>query len=281
MEQKMITRTVQTITHSFLIVLLAVACSSQKEVPAAEAELAKGQLSQQNVDATVWYHTSAENYYLYQQTYYYATMQLMKKLAEPADDNRPAAVVLDLDETVLDNSPYMLQLIQQNQTFSEETWARWVQQASANLLPGVKEFLEICEQNGVVVFYISNRSIKHLDATMNNLAKYQLPNATPDQILLKENTSDKTDRRSRAMSEFRVLLFLGDNLRDFDEMYADRSRSYGKEIVKAELQRMLPQYIIFPNPMYGQWQQIFSFPEGATEAERAKAKIQQAQPLDY
>lgn len=277
----MITRTVQTITHSFLIVLLAVSCSSQKEVPAADSQPAKGQLSQQNVDASVWYNTSAENYYLYQQTYYYATMQLMEKLNSPADDNRPPAVVLDIDETVLDNSPYMLRLIQQNDTYSEETWEQWVNEANANLLPGVRQFLEICEQNGVMVFYISNRSVKHLDATITNLAKYNLPDIDPDHVLLKENTSDKTGRRGRAMGEHRVLLFIGDNLRDFDEMFKDRSRGYGKEIVKAELERMLPQYIILPNPMYGQWQRIFSFPEGATEAERAKAKMQQAQPQDY
>ncbi len=277
----MITRTVQTITHSFLIVLIAVACSSQKDVPAAEGEVMKGQLSQQNVDAAVWYNTSAENYYLYQQTYYYATIQLMKKLSETPADDRPPAVVLDIDETVLDNSPYMLQLIQQNDTYSEETWERWVQQANANLLPGVKEFLSFCEENGVMIFYISNRSIKHIDVTITNMVKYQLPNADPDHVLLQETTSDKTDRRMRAMSEFNVVLYVGDNLRDFDEIFSDRSKSYGKEVVKAELQQMLPQYIILPNPMYGQWQRIFSFPEGATEAERAKAKTQQAQPLDY
>jgi 5'-nucleotidase (lipoprotein e(P4) family) len=281
MEQKMITRTVQTITHSLFIVLLAVACSGQKEVSTGDSQQAKGQLSQQNVDATVWYNTSAENYYLYQQTYYYAASQLMKDLTESASDGRPPAVVLDIDETVLDNSPYMLQLIQQNDTYSEETWERWVQLANANLLPGVKDFLMLCEQNGVTIFYISNRNIKYLDATISNMNKFGLPNADPDHVLLMEGDSDKSERRRRVLSEFDVRLFIGDNLRDFDEMFVDRSISFGKDLVKAELERMLPQFIILPNPMYGQWQRIFSFPEDATEAERAKVKTQQAQPQDY
>ena len=271
----------KTITHSLLIVLITVACGTQKEVPVATSEPASGQLSQQNVDATVWFNTSAENYYLFQQTYYYATGQLLKRMNEPATDNRPPAVVLDIDETVLDNSPYMLSLIQQGETFTEETWERWVNEANANLLPGVKEFLTFCEESGISVFFISNRSVKHLDATMNNLTKYGLSNVDPDHVLLREIDSDKSDRRARVLNEFRVLLFIGDNLRDFDEIFKERSKEYGKGTVREELQNMLPQYIILPNPMYGQWQRIFSYPAEATEAERAKAKIQQAQPQDY
>ena len=145
----------------------------------------------------------------------------------------------------------------------------------------MKSFLQFCEENGIMVFYISNRSVRYLDPTVNNLLKYNLPNADPGHIFLQETTSNKTDRRAQVMNEAQVLLYIGDNLRDFDEMFADRSKNYGKDVVKDEVSKMLPQYILLPNPMYGQWRSIFSFPEGASEAEKAKAKVQQAQPMDY
>ena len=89
---------------------------------------------------------------------------------------------------------------------------------------------------------------------MQNLIKYQLPNVDPDHVLLQEDSSDKTDRRVRVMQEHNVLLLIGDNLRDFDEVFKDRSRNYGKEVVKSYVNEMLPKYIILPNPMYGHWE---------------------------
>jgi len=274
-------RTAKTFTLNLFIGLALVACTTTKQTPKAEtAAETNAVLSQQNVDATVWFNTSAENFYLYQQTYAYAKEMLLKKM-QNLKPGLPPAVVVDIDETILDNSPYMLYLIQQGETYSQETWSGWVNKSNCNLLPGAKDFLRFCEENGIIVFYISNRSVKDLEGTMQNLIKYQLPNVDPDHVLLQEDSSDKTDRRVRVMQEHNVLLLIGDNLRDFDEVFKDRSRNYGKEVVKSYVNEMLPKYIILPNPMYGQWMSIFSYPNDASAADKAKAKVEQAQPMDY
>ena len=277
----MMIRTAKTFTHSVLVSVALVACTATKSTVQSAAHVDENiLLSQQNTNATIWYNTSAENYYLYHQTYAYATTLLADKLTK-LKPGMPPAVILDIDETVLDNSPYMLSCIQNGETYNEDTWAKWVKKESCNVLPGVKAFLQFCEENGVTVFYISNRSEKYLEATLNNLNRHLLPNIDPDHVLLKQDTSNKTDRRARVTQEHNVLLYIGDNLLDFDEVFNDRSRSYGKEQVKQRVQEMLPQYIILPNPMYGQWESIFSFPKDAAPADKAKAKVKQAQPMDY
>lgn len=277
----MMNLTAKTFMHSALLSIALLACTTTKQAPKPETSIDESiLLSQQNADASIWYNTSAENYYLYSQTYAYATSLLAEKLTS-LKPGMPPAVVLDIDETVLDNSPYMLELVQRGETYAEESWDKWVNKANCNVLPGAKEFLSFCEENGVTVYYISNRSYKLLDATMQNMNRFQLPNVDPDHVLLKQDESDKTDRRAQATRENNVLLYIGDNLRDFDEIFKDRTSSYGKELVKQRLPEMLPQYIILPNPMYGQWQSIFEFPKDAAPADKAKAKVKQAQPMDY
>jgi 5'-nucleotidase (lipoprotein e(P4) family) len=278
MEQMMTTPIAKTLLRSLLIAFIVASCSMQKA--ATSSQPSKGQLAQQNVDATIWYNTSAENFYIYHQTYAYAKTQLVERL-KINTTGAPPSVILDIDETVLDNSPYMFELIARGEAFSDISWDKWVQQASAKLLPGVQDFLMFCEQNGVQVYYISNRSEEQLDFTMQNLVKYNLPNVNPENILLKKDMSDKTERRRLVQQQTNVVLYIGDNLRDFDEMFRDRSDKFGKVIVERQLQDMLPQFILLPNPMYGQWQAIFSFPEGASDAEKASLKIDQAQPRDY
>jgi Predicted secreted acid phosphatase len=54
--------------------------------------------------AVVWYQTSAEVKALYVQGYNVARDNLATKLATQSE--KPKAIILDIDETVLDNSPY-------------------------------------------------------------------------------------------------------------------------------------------------------------------------------
>ena len=152
--------------------------------------------------------------------------------------------------------------------------------ASARPLPGVLNFLNTCQELGVEVFFISNRSAKYLEFTVNNLIEVGIP-TDRDHVLLKESDSDKTVRRDQVIVNYDVLLFIGDNLRDFDEMFKDRSNNGGRETVRKMMDEMLDRHLLLPNPMYGQWERIFKFPEGTTEAEKAAAKIQQTHLNDY
>lgn len=270
--------TVKQITNALLLAAFLSACGTkptQTDAPEQDANA----LSQQSVNAVIWYATSAENAYIFEQTYRIAEDKVRQRLNQHLTYTAPA-VVLDIDETVLDNSPYMLNLIKKGETFSEESWEKWVRMASARPLPGVLSFLNTCKELGVEVFFISNRSAKYLEFTVNNLIEVGIPTDL-DHVLLKESDSDKTARREQIIVSYDVLLYIGDNLRDFDEMFKDRSTNGGRETVRKSKDEMLDRHLLLPNPMYGQWERIFKFPAGTTDAEKAEAKIQQTHLNDY
>ncbi len=209
-------------------------------------------LIKHQVNAVGWFKTSAEMELCYLQTYNYAKMMLDMKL-NSIIKGPPPAIVLDIDETVLDNSPYQASIIATNRQYNNKDWKEWSDKASARVLPGVKDFLEYAKMRNVEIFYISNRHVDEMSATVENMKNEKLPNADPKFILLKQETNDKTLRRSMIVNEFDVSLFIGDNLTDFSEIFANRE-NFGKQIVYDNLQLLLDKFIMLPNPMYGEWE---------------------------
>ena len=271
--------TVKQITNALALVVLLSACGTKPTQTDTADKDAAAALSQQSVNAVIWYATSAENAYIYEQTYRIAEEKVHRGLSQLNSAKVPA-VVLDIDETVLDNSPYMLDLIKKGETFSEDSWSKWVRMQSARPLPGVLAFIKTCQELGVEVFFISNRSVRYLEFTVANLIEVGIP-TDQDHVFLKESDSDKTVRRDQVKVNYDVLLYIGDNLRDFDEMFKDRSNNGGREVVRNSKNEMLDRHLLLPNPMYGQWERIFKYPEGTTEAEKAASKIQQTHLNDY
>lgn len=211
------------------------------------------QLSQQLEGAVLWYQHAAEMRLSYYQAYAYAKILLDRNLSALGDGEK-AAVVLDIDETVLDNSPYEGYLIKNDQTYGSETWKDWTGKATAEVLPGAKDFIAYAQSKGVEVFYISNRSVKELQPTIENLKLKGLPNADSTHVLLKEETSDKTERRNKVRATHDIIVFVGDNLTDYQELYADRDQDMGKALVDQNLEELLANFVMLPNPMYGEWE---------------------------
>ncbi len=270
--------TAKTFTNSIFLAIVLTACTTGPK-PAQQVEEVNP-LSQQSVNAVLWYNTSAENAYIYEQTYYTAALMTQKNMGL-AKESKPFAVVLDIDETVLDNSPYSLNLIKTNTQYTPETWAEWVTKADAKALPGVKNYIEYCEQNAISVFYISNRSAALLNATLKNLESLGLPFADEAHVLLMQDESDKTPRRDLLEREYNVLLYIGDNLLDFDNRYLDRSENFGKTTVQNSLEEMLPRHLLLPNPMYGQWESAFNLEKDLTPAQKAKKKVESATNREF
>lgn len=255
-------------TVNFLIVFSLFSCNSTQNVNSAPDGNATYVLSQQNVDATLWTATSAEMYYASIQAYDLALLKLKTKVNQ--DYSKPMAVVMDLDETVLDNSPYMFQQIANGKTFDGDSWYEWCMEANAKLLPGAFDFIKKCKTLDVDVYFISNRSIETLEGTLDNLKKLNIITDN-DHVLLKENISDKTDRRNLVSEQNDIVLFIGDNLRDFSEIYKDRQANYGKAVVDEELDNLRENFIIIPNPMYGEWQKpILMGQKPSSDSEKAE-----------
>ncbi|KAB2816095.1 5'-nucleotidase, lipoprotein e(P4) family [Phaeocystidibacter marisrubri] len=280
---KMTILTDKTIMHNTLkrysvIALAAItlaACKTQPQTVKESADNFKARITQQNVDATMWFNTSAEAHYIFLQTYNYATERLNMAVTKSAD-GKPTAIIVDLDETVLDNSPYQLRRIVEGEGYSEGSWNEWVNSASAKALPGALEFALHCQNRGVEIFYISNRSEELLIPTLANLKNLGFPFADEDHVYLKVgDESDKSFRRERVESTYNVLLYLGDNLRDFREDFVERRADFGKDLTTQLSTEMFERYILFPNPMYGQWEVPYAAGDSEEEANKKASLIEQ------
>ena len=239
-----------------LVAMFAVACRSSAPVavvtPAPPAGPAwQEQLAQQNADAAIYQNTSAEIHRLYEQCYELASIRLKENMG--VADKRPPAVITDIDETVLDNSPFQITSAAKGRPYTPDTWHEWALMGSAKALPGSLEFMRSAHQEGCEIFYISNRSTSEKNATIKNLYELGFPNADEAHVMCMEGTSDKTDRRGLVAKEHHVVLVLGDQLRDFDERFKDRTTEYGRNVVLAMQDTLERYFIMLPNPMYGTW----------------------------
>ncbi len=209
--------------------------------------------------ANLWYRYSAERDAIYLQTYKLAHIALDNQLAKSQlkSSKKKPAIVLDIDETVLDNSPQQLKLLQLGTAYTPESWSEWTKQAKAEALPGAVEFTNYANEKGVEVFYVSNRFSENLNFAIQNLQKYNFPDADSLHVFLKEKSSDKTERRNKISENYDIILLLGDNLRDFTEEFSKRNlEDMGKSVVEKNKEYFGVKYIIFPNPMYGEWERV-------------------------
>ena len=230
-----------------IVMLLLTACGSIKTKNTVEIES-----QDQLLLATLWYQRSAEMKALYYQCYSNAESALVKNLAG-AEGNLSPAVMLDIDETVLDNSPFQVWQIDEKKGFDENDWNRWVNTASAKALPGAVEFTLFADSLGVEVFYVSNRKTTEAAPTLENMSRLGFANADSMHMMLKESSSSKVARRTEIEKNYEILLMIGDNLADLDGVFEKRPDGYGISEVEARKEMFGTRYIILPNPMYGTW----------------------------
>jgi 5'-nucleotidase (lipoprotein e(P4) family) len=165
------------------------------------------------------------------------------------------AIITDLDETVLDNSAYTAWQIEKDLSYSPDTWAQWTELAEAPAVPGTRRFPRMADSLGVTIFCVSNLKVEEREATMRNMKALGLPQIATVDFLLKTSTFDKTERRERieAMG-YDVLLYLGDDLGDFDGSWDKASTADRAERAGAARDAFGDVWIMFPNPLYGSWE---------------------------
>jgi 5'-nucleotidase (lipoprotein e(P4) family) len=206
------------------------------------------------VKASGFFHGAIENKLTFEQLYSLAAHRLQENLRALPDNALPPAIILDIDETVLDNSPYELENIQKKRIYTPETWKQWTAKAEAKALPGAVAFCKLADSLGVKVFYISNREVDEQAATEANLLSVGFPQVQEGHVLLKSDSSDKTSRRETVKANHAVVLLLGDNLRDFDEIFVRKADNIGMNLLEEYRDTLHQYFIMFPNPMYGEWE---------------------------
>ncbi|OOQ60058.1 5'-nucleotidase, lipoprotein e(P4) family [Mucilaginibacter pedocola] len=243
----------KTIAPLVAVLILVSACSTQKKTqPLSIANGGK-------VWSSAWQQRSAEYKALCFQAYNLAKMRLNEAIR--TEGSKPFAVVTDIDETLLDNSPYDAARADSNLEYTPATWKAWTNKAAADTVPGAPAFFKYAASKGVTVFYITNRDEDEKAATIQNLQKFGLPNTDNEHVLMKQGTSSKESRRQSVLSTYNIVLLCGDNLPDFDALYdslkekrqTEASRMAVTERLKKEFGN---KYIVIPNPSYGDWESV-------------------------
>lgn len=206
------------------------------------------------VQSVMWQQNAAEYRALCYQAFNLAAMRLDALLDNPELKEKKVAIITDIDETVLDNSPYAAMMIASDVEYTPESWTHWVDQIDAEPLPGAEEFLNYAHKKGVEIFYISNRTEEELPATQKNLEKVKFPNAKPEYMLFRGDTGSKEDRFNKVRENYIVLLYLGDNLSDFSSEFRAPSTEKRNELADKLKDRFGTEYIVLPNASYGDWE---------------------------
>jgi acid phosphatase len=191
--------------------------------------------------------------------------ETQSKLA-PEFRKRPPCVVMDLDETVLDNGTYQTFLYDSGKSHSTELFSEFVTKnhQSIRLVPGAGDFIRKAESLGLTVIYITNRPEALREATIETLAQWGvntdgLKPADSVRLLMKRNDSNKTPRRNLVREQYTIVALFGDQLTDFAEEFAyerDASPESLRAAVREYRRQWGKQWFILPNPVYGDWQLI-------------------------
>ena len=234
-----------------------------------------GEPADANLNAVLWVQSSAEYDAAALSLYHAAAAGLDAALADPTWDalvpedrenagalaTLPPAVILDVDETVLDNSPYQARLVRDGGQYDEATWAAWVEERTARPVPGVLDFARAAAARGITLLYLSNRAEHLQDATLDNLRALGLPVADESVFLglgtvvegCEQDGSEKDCRRRLAGRQYRVLMQFGDQLGDFVAVH-DNTPSARQALVGQHAGWFGDRWWMLPNPTYGGWE---------------------------
>lgn len=252
--------------------ILVLAAASLGAIAVAATDLPPenpGPQANDNLNAVLWDQTAVEAKATMTQAYILARIRFDEALADKtrtADPsvqsgdfaNKPPAVVLDVDDTVLNTSLYQAWNVKGGTSFSPKTWTPYVNSKIDFAIPGAVEFTQYAASKGAKVFYVTNRTKEEEPATAERLKDLGFPMGdTIDTLLTAKEREDwgsaKSTRRAYIAKDYRLLLLVGDNLGDFTDAYKgsieerqnafdDNEAHWGKD------------WIAIPNPTYGSWE---------------------------
>ncbi|MEO6980495.1 MAG: 5'-nucleotidase, lipoprotein e(P4) family [Mucilaginibacter sp.] len=235
-----------TLLGLFMLSFWSVFAQNGQQAPASIANNGK-------VWASLYQQRAAEYKALCFQAYNIARLRLEAALKK--HHTKPYAIVTDIDETLLDNSPYTAGRAINNQDFDITTWKQWTAKGVCDTVPGAPSFLKYAASKGVAVYYITNRDENERTGTAKNLKLYHLPYVDDTHLILKMIKSSKQTRRLEVLKTHEIVLLCGDNLPDFDALYDAPSTQQSRNEVTEKLRKQFGnKYVVIPNAGYGDWE---------------------------
>lgn len=217
--------------------------------------------------AILWTQSSAEYRALAYQTFALARLRLDEDLRThpPMVQRRSRksqppylrpVVIVDVDETVMDNSRFQASLVLRGVPYEADGWRAWCERAEAGAVPGAVNFLNYAASRGVRTFYITNRRVAEKAGTVSNLRKLGFPGVSEETVIVRADDapSSKESRRQEVARHNRIALLIGDNLNDFNDDFAGKSTAERAAQVDLEAAQFGARFIVLPNPMYGDWE---------------------------
>jgi len=273
--------------------LLAGCAAAPPHPTSAPTAAAKSADADDNLNAVAWTQTAIEHDLIYIQTFRDAQSRLLAALHDPqwdalTKDDRttpftglPPAVVLDIDETALDNSPYQARLVKSGGQYDEASWAAWCKEERARAMPGALAFTRYAAGHGIAVIYLSNRAQDLDTATLANLRKLGFPVSGPEAFLglgtvlpgCEQVGTEKGCRRQLVGRKYRVLMQFGDQLGDFVDVVAN-TETGRKQAIAGYMDWVGTRWFVLPNPTYGSWEPaLFNNDWSAPPALRRQQKL--------
>lgn len=204
------------------------------------------------VFSAVWQQNAGEFRALCYQAYNLAQIRIDENLKKASA--KPLAIITDIDETFLDNSPYAVTEAEKGKDYEAKTWMNWTAKGEAKAYPGSLNFFNYAASKNISIFYISNRDENDRIGTLKNLKDLGFPYADNEHLLLKSTTSDKEARRLEVLKNYNVIIYMGDNLADFSKIFNKKPQNERNELVDQNSSEFGKRFIMLPNSGYGDWE---------------------------
>ncbi|MDH3620193.1 MAG: hypothetical protein OER91_04840 [Gammaproteobacteria bacterium] len=234
--------------------------------------------------AHAWVKHSADYEALTRQVYSVATRDLERFIADTSwsaipgqtdAEDLPPAVILDVDETVINNVAFQVGF---ERPFSDRKLEMWDREHVAEPVPGVIEFIKAATAADVAVFYLTNRPCEKYEdeeeacpqkqTVIDGIRELGLE-VEPEFVSLSyerpEWTKEKLIRREAIAENFRVIMLLGDDFADFVQCARSSFHPPCTEpATRASRAADVRKYerfwgngwYLLPGPMHGSWTSV-------------------------
>ncbi|HUS03380.1 MAG TPA: 5'-nucleotidase, lipoprotein e(P4) family [Chitinophagaceae bacterium] len=250
---------------SIAVLFIITACTTSKQIT-------KTALSSENILVTgkmfgsLYQQRAAEYKALCLQAFNIARLRVNENLQ---NSGKPKAIITDIDETILDNSPYEVHQTLQGKDYEAASWSQWTAMGQADTVPGAPAFLKYAASKGITIFYITNRDEKEREGTLLNLQKFNLPNADNAHLVLRQGSSSKETRRQQVAASHEIVLLLGDNLADFSSLFDKKSMDEREQNTDNLASEFGKKFIVIPNAVYGDWEStVYKYSNTLTAAQK-------------
>ena len=251
---------------SMILVLFCASCTIAPRISVSTTS-ADNSIVDAKLFATAYQQRSAEYRALCYQAYNIARLRVDQM--DQLKTGKPKAIMTDIDETILNNSPYQAHQLLQGKDYDPASWYQWTARANADTIPGALHFLQYAFSKGIEVFYVTNRDEKEREGTLKNLQKYNFPNADNRHLLLKGNVSSKEVRKLSIADTHTIILLIGDNMNDLSNLFEKKYPDERMKVADSFEAEFGNRFIVLPNPVYGDWESsLYHFNYGLTPAQK-------------